>query len=168
MRAAIIAALDQLADIARPYRATAAVHVAGIEGPGASLGPGIVAGLEGLLAQCRQPDFVEAALAKRTGRAVGDLTRLVPAAPSTPLTPASRIRHAPLSTAHLRDAGPVVDLALPGGHIPIHIGAAPALAFIASTSAFAIRDLPDLASEVGVALVERLIAAGWLEPEPVS
>jgi hypothetical protein len=78
------------------------------------------------------------------------------------------VRHAQLSTAYLRDAGGVVDLALPGGHISIHAGAARALAFIESTPAFRIRDLPDLAPEVGVALAERLIAAGWLVPEPLS
>jgi hypothetical protein len=166
MRAAIVAALDHASDMARPYRVTAASRITGVPGLGSALGPGIVAGLTHLIEQCRQPGFVEAALAKRAGREIGDLARLTPAiAPGVALSPKDRIRHAPLSILHLRDAGSVVDLALPGGHMAIHPGAAPALAFIAATSSFAIAELPGLAPEVSVALVERLIAAGILEPE---
>lgn len=169
LRAAVIAALDHMSDGARPVRATAATRLAGVQHLGAAIGPGIVGALESLIVQCRRPDFVEAALAKAASRAVGAFERLTPATSvALVLTPSTRVRHAPLSTACLRDANSVVDLALPGGHISIHAGAARALAFIASTPAFLIRDLPDLASEVGVALVERLVAAGWLEPEPLS
>jgi bifunctional lysine-specific demethylase and histidyl-hydroxylase MINA len=163
VRAAIIAALDHLADIARPLRVTAAARVACSTGVGA-VGADIATALETLIAQCRDPAFLKAALAKRASLTIGKFERLTPVSAVQPLTPASRIRHAPLSTVYLRDEGSVVDLALPGGHISIHAGAARALAFIAATSDFAIQDLPDLAPEVGVALVERLIAAGWLEP----
>jgi hypothetical protein len=163
VRTAIMAALDHLSDLSRPYRTTAAARVAGAKGQGVVLGPGIVAGLETLIAQCHDSAFAEAALAKRASLMVGKLERLTPATAAQHLTPASRVRHTPLSTAYLRDAGSVVDLALPGGHISIHAGAARALAFVAATTDFAIRDLPDLAPEVGVALVERLVAAGWLE-----
>jgi bifunctional lysine-specific demethylase and histidyl-hydroxylase MINA len=164
VRTAIMAALDHLSDVARPLRSTAAARVAGVKGHGAALGPGIVVGLETLIAQCRDPAFIEAALAKRASLTIGKLERLTPVVTAAPLNPASRVRHALLSTAYLRDTGSVVDLALPGGHISIHAGAARALAFVAATPDFAIRDLPDLAPEVSVALVERLVAAGWLEP----
>ncbi|MFZ4745476.1 MAG: JmjC domain-containing protein [Sphingomonas sp.] len=169
VRAAVIAALDHMSDSARPFRATAAARMVGTQDLGAAIGPSILGTLESLIGQCRRPDFVEAALAKAASRAVGAFERLAPVTgAAVPLTPATRVRHAQLSTAYLRDAGSVVDLALPGGHISIHAGAARALAFIASTPAFPVRDLPDLAPEVGVALVERLIAAGWLETEPLS
>ncbi len=169
VRAAVIAALDHLSDNARSLRATAAPRLAGVGDLGATVGPAITAALESLMMECRRPDFVDAALQKAAGRAVGAFDRLVPARrEALQLAPVTRVRHAPLSTAYLRKTGNVVDLALPGGHISIHAGAARALAFIAATSSFAIRDLPDLAPEVGIALVERLIAAGWLEPEPFS
>jgi hypothetical protein len=119
-----------------------------------------------LIDQCRQPGFIDAALAKRTSRAIGDLKRLTPVMALPPLlTSASRVRHAPWSTLHLRDTGTVIDLALPGGHMGIHAGAAAALAFIAATSSFVIGELPGLAPEVSVALVKRLVSAGMLEPE---
>lgn len=166
LRSAIIAALDHASDVARPYRVTAASRLAGYSGLGAALGPGIIAGLTHLVEQCRQPGFVDTALAKRIGRGIGDLTRLTPVTTTpSPLTSASRVRHAPLSTMYLRNAGEVVDLALPGGHVSIHAGAAPALAFIAATPSFAIGQLPGLAPEVGIALVERLVSAGLLEAE---
>ena len=164
LRAAVIAALDHLSDSARPLRATAATRMASAQNLGAAVGPNIVGALESLIVQCRRPDFVEAALAKSASRTVGAFERLVPAtAAPPPLTASTQVRHAPLATAYLRDVGNVVDLALPGGHISIHAGAARALAFIGATPRFAVADLPDLAPEVGVALVERLIAAGWLE-----
>lgn len=166
VRSAIIAALDHAADSTRPYRLTAASRLVGPGGIGAVLEPGIVAGLTHLIEQCRHPGFIDAALAKRTSRGIGDLKRLAPVIASPPpLTSASRVRHAPWSTLHLRDAGNVIDLALPGGHMGIHAGAAAALAFIAETPDFAIGELPGLAPEVGVALVERLVTAGLLEPE---
>jgi uncharacterized RmlC-like cupin family protein len=166
LRSAIMAALDHASDTARPYRVTAASRLVGVPRLGAALGPGIVAALTHLVDLCREPDFVDAALARRMSRGIGDLARLTPVnATLLPLAPASRVRHAPLSTVHLRNAGNVVDLALPGGHVPIHAGAAPALAFIAATTSFAISDLPGLAPEVSMALVERLVSAGLLEPE---
>ncbi len=169
LRAAVIAALDHMSDGARPLRETAAARMAGARNLGAVLSPGIVATLESLIAQCRHPAFVEAALAKAASRTVGAFQRFTPPIRATlPLNPDTQVRHAPLSTAYLRAAGHVVDLALPGGHVSIHAGAARALAYIAATPRFAIRNLPDLAPEVGVALVERLVAAGWLEPEPLS
>jgi hypothetical protein len=169
VRAAVIAALDHMSDNARPFRATAATRMSGAQDLGAAIGPSILGTLESLIGQCRRPEFVKAALAKAASRAVGACERFAPVTgAAVPLTPATRVRHAQLSTAYLRDAGSVVDLALPGGHISIHAGAARALAFIASRPAFRVHDLPDLAPEVGVALVERLIAAGWLEPEPLS
>lgn len=169
VRSAVIAVLDHFSDTARPLRETAAARAAGARDIGATVGPQIIAALEILTDQCRRPGFVGDALAKATARTVGSFQRFTPPPiPSPPLTPVTRIRHAPLSTAYIRNAGTVVDLALPGGHISIHVGAARALAYIASTPRFAIRDLPDLAPEVGVALVERLVAAGWLEREPLS
>lgn len=166
LRAAIAAVLDHMSDSARPYRATAAVRISGVATLGAELQPVIVAALARLTEQARQPGFIEAALNKRANREVGKLERLVPAGAAQPkLSPDTRIRHAALSVVHLFDAGPAIDLALPGGHLSIHAGAAPALAFIAETPSFAVRDTPDLAPDVSIALIERLIAAGLLELE---
>ncbi len=150
-RAALIAAIDHLSETARPLRAAA------------GRASDLASAFTDLAEHCRQPGFVEAALERRNGRAVADLTRLVPlvAAPTPGAT--TRVRHAALSAAHLRQTGTTVELALPGGRIALHAGAAPALRFILATQSFAISDLSDLAPDVAVALVGRLIEAGLLE-----
>jgi hypothetical protein len=164
LRSAITAVLDHMSDHVRPYRATAAAQISGVSGLAAELQPVIVAALAQLTEQARQPGFVEAALNKRANREVGKLERLVPAGTPLPkLTPDTRIRHATLAMVHLFDAGPVIDLALPGGHLSIHAGAARALAFVTETPSFDVRDTPGLAPDVSIALIERLIAAGFLE-----
>jgi len=164
LRSAITAVLDHMSDHVRPYRATAAAQISGVSGLAAELQPVIVAALAQLTEQARQPGFVEAALNKRANREVGKLERLVPAGTPLPkLTPDTRIRHATLATVHLFDAGSVIDLALPGGHLSIHSGAARALAFVTETPSFDVRDTPGLAPDVSIALIERLIAAGFLE-----
>lgn len=162
LRAAIIAALDHLSDLARPYRATARAREPRAPPTETAIGSDLLAGLETLIAQCRDHAFIEAALAKRSSLTVGKLTRLAPTVSPPALTLASRVRHAPLSIAHLRDAGSVIDLALPGGHISLHPGAGRALAFIMATPDFAIGEMPDLGGEVAVALVDRLVRAGLL------
>lgn len=153
LRAAMTAAIDHLSETARPLRAAA------------GSAPDLARAFADLAERCRQPGFVEAALERRSGRSVADLARLVPPVAAATLGAATRVRHVALSAAHLRETGATVELALPGGRMALHAGAAPALRFILATPAFAVGDLPDLAPDVAVALVGRLIEAGLLEPE---
>lgn len=162
-REAVIAAVDHFADLARPMRATAATRIAGLDGLGSALAPGIDEAVARLLAGIRQPGFVEMALAKRSSQAIGALVRHVPQTASPPLTGATRVRHSPLAALHHFDTGAGLDVAVPGGHIMLHAAAGPALAFVAATPAFAIGDMPGLPVEHCVALAERLIVAGLLE-----
>ncbi|UVO55139.1 cupin domain-containing protein [Sphingomonas sp. SUN039] len=153
LRAAMIAAIDHLAETARPLRAAA------------GSANDLARAFADLAERCRQPQFVEAALERRSGRAVADLARLVPPVAAPVLGVTTRVRHAALSAAHLREAGATIELALPGGRMALHAGAAPALRFILATPAFAVGDLPGLTPDLAVALVGRLIEAGLLEPE---
>ena len=149
-----------MSDLNGALRATAAVRPGEA---GAALAPAIADAFSALLGNMREPRFAAAALAKRSSRAVGDLPRLTPSDPVPPVAPSTRLRHAPLAAMHRFDAGAVVDLAVPGGHILLHPAATPALAFIAATPVFAVSDIPGLPPEHCTALAARLCAAGLLE-----
>jgi hypothetical protein len=75
------------------------------------------------------------------------------------------VRHTPLAISHLRAAHGTMDFTLPGEHIAIHRGVERELRFIAATEQFRVGDLPGESSDdVRVALVNRLVASGLLEP----
>ncbi len=162
LRDALVAAVDLLSDLDRPLRET----LVGRIDPGMleALSPQVAGGAARLLEQCRSGAFVRAAMEHRSSRIVGDLPPLAkpPAVPA--LTAQSRVRHAPLAVCHLRQAGGLIDFSLPGGHIAIHPGVEEELRFIERASEFRIGDMPGGAAlEVRLALVGRLVAAGFLE-----
>jgi hypothetical protein len=105
-------------------------------------------------------------MAHRSARIVGDLPPLPKPAVREPLTPQSRLAHAPLAVAHLVQLGPLVDFAQPGARIGIHAGAEPALRYIVHNSSFRVNEIPGISDDVRIALVERLLASGFLESEP--
>lgn len=167
LRSAITAVFDHMSDRVCPYRATAAAQISKLSDLAAELyQPVIVAVLAWLTEQAPQPGFGEAALNKCAIREVGKLERLVAAGTPLPkLTPDTRVRHATLAMAHLFDAGPAIDLALPGGRLSIQAGAAMPLAFVTQTPSYDVRDTSGLAPDASIPLIERLIAAGILEPD---
>lgn len=170
LREAVIACLDQLSEFHRPLRETVGVF-AGIEARTNNYGhiPDDVRRAIGWLTECTKDNsFVAHALQRRSARFVGDLDKL-PMAPhgETPLAPATRLRHADLALAHLSGDADRIDFAYPGGHHYVHRGAEQSVLFIASTPEFQIQDMPgDVDSDVGLALVRKLLTTGFLELVP--
>lgn len=158
LRDVLIAAIDLMSDSDRSLRETAAQGTA-------VLAPQAVGGLERLIAQCTNADFVEAAMRHRSSRFVGGL----PALPRPEVPPnvsaETRVRHSPLAVFYLRRTGDWLDLAFPGDRLAIHPGVEEELRFIQGTAEFRVRDIPGASGlDVRVALVGRLIAAGLIEP----
>jgi len=163
LRDALIAAVDFLSDHDRAYRETLVARFGrdGLE----PLSPAVARGLERLLGQCRSGAFVDSAMKHRSSRIIGDLPALPRPASVPPLTPGSRVRHAPLAICHLRHARERIDFRVPGGHVAVHPGVEEELRFIAEASEFRIGEVPGKAAmEVRLALIGRLIAEGFLEP----
>jgi hypothetical protein len=160
VREAIIAALDQLSDHDRAFREAAPTRAGGPE----ILSGKVVDGLARLIAQCRVPGFVGAAMEHRSARAIKDLPALPKASVQHAVTPASRMVHAEFAISHLIDLPTLVHLSFPGSSLGIHPGAAPALKFIIEHPSFRVSDIPGLADDVRVALVERLRSSGFLRP----
>ena len=163
MRAAIIAALDHLSDLDRDLRETPGdLAAANHGGVAADLPARMGAAVERLLAQVRAPGFADAAMQRRFSRFVGGLPQLPAEAGAAPIGPATMMEHGPIAIGHLIVTPQRIDFAQPGGHIQLHPGAEPAMRFIAETPRFRVGDIPGLANEVRVALVERLAASGFL------
>jgi bifunctional lysine-specific demethylase and histidyl-hydroxylase MINA len=158
LRAAMLAALDHASELSRVFRTTVGVH-------GGATVAGLPEAFRQLSEACRRPDYVDGALTRAGGRGIADLARLVPVAPVPPLLPQTRLRHALLGAMHLRETSGGIEIAVPGGRIPVHASAGSALAFIAATPVFTLASVPGLEPPVALALVERLTAAGVLEPE---
>lgn len=162
LREAIVAALDHLSDMNRPLRATVAGQMAGISAE--ALAPGVADALSQMVGAVRAPGFLQAALERRSSRAIGALDPLPrpPAAPALGLdTP---LRHAQGAFSHLGANAETIDVAYPGGHLYIHRGAQAAVMFITRTPSFRVRDLPgEIGDDVRLALVTRFVEVGFLE-----
>ena len=163
MRAAIIAALDHMSDLDRSFRETAALLHDASHGDTAPDLPGQMQDLLArLLERCKTPDFVEAAKQRRLSRFVGDLPALQPSGSAAAIHPSTVVEHGAEAICHLLETPSHIDFSQPGGHTLLHPGAGPALQFIADRPRFRVHDIPGLADEVRVALVERLVASGFL------
>lgn len=163
LREAIIAALDHLSDHERMLREGALGRV-DADADTNRLSGTMAAALERLHAAIRSPAFVEDALQRRASRTIGGLAKLVGKPPAAPLSAASVVQHNPLAMCHMLSTAAMIDFCQPGGHINIHRGVEAALAFLSVTPRFRIADLPgDMPDDVRVALVERLVASGFLE-----
>ena len=172
VRDAIIAALDHLSDLERPLRAGAtrrADDLANGESP-EQIPEQIRTGLDRFAAACRSNSFIEDAMERRLARMVADLPKLPSAPLRTPITPNSRMQHNPLAMAQLTTTEEVVDFSQPGEHIFVHRGAEESLRFVAETPEFRVADIPGtIGDDVRVALVNRLVASGFLQPgDPAS
>lgn len=162
VREAIIAALDHLSDYDRGLRETALGRVDQLGAGLPAMQAKMVQGLEGLLAQCRSPGFVASALQRRSSRFIGDLPKLPPSERPALLAAETVLAHAEGATSMMLATPELIDFAQPGAHLHVHRAAEGALRFIAATPSFRVRDVPGLADELRDALVERLLASGFL------
>ncbi|MBU1376733.1 MAG: cupin domain-containing protein [Alphaproteobacteria bacterium] len=169
LRDAIIAALDHLSDMNRPLRATVAGQLEGLSAE--PLVPAVVGAVGQLLNAAGAPGFLQAALERRSSRAIGDFDALPRPSQPPALGLDTLLRHAGHAFSHLGANAETIDFAYPGGHLYIHRGAQEAVVFIAHTESFRVRDLPgDIGDEVRVALAARFVEVGFLElagsPQP--
>ena len=165
LREAVIAALDHLSDLDRPFRATVGGRLGFPDPGGQRLAPVVAEATERLLAATRVPGFMAAALQRRASRTVGDLDPLPrPAVPPPPLGPDTVLRHAGTACSYLTANEQTIDFAYPGGHLYIHRGAQDAVVYIAQTPSFRVRDIPgEIGDDVRIALAERFLQVGFLE-----
>lgn len=162
LRAAIIAALDHLSDMNRPLRATVAGQMADLSPD--TLAPAMADAVGQLLGAIRAPGFLQAALQRRSSRAIGDLDALPRPAQAPALGLDTLLRHAGHAFSHLGANAETIDFAYPGGHLYIHRGAQEAVLFISETPSFRVRDLPGgIGDEVRLALAARFVEVGFLE-----
>lgn len=165
VRDAIAAALDHCSDGERSLRegvTERAESVAAGEET-ARIAEEVRAGLKKLVAACESDEFIREAIEWRTSRMICDMAPL-PSTPPRPISLDTRLRHHPLAAAKVILAGQDLDFAQPGQHILVHPGAEESLRYIASTSEFTVADIPGpLADDVRIALVQRLVATGFLE-----
>lgn len=126
----------------------------------------ICGALEMLLQQCRQPGFIQAALAHRQAQMLLELPKLpAPVADvSAGLGLHSRLCHHPLAISQLNAGQDMLDLRIPGEQLLLHPGVGESLAFISQTPAFTVSQIPGaVTDEVRLALVQRLLSSGFLQ-----
>ena len=166
LRAAIIAALDHLSDLERPFRQTVGQHLTRSirSGDFGALPVNVSQGVARLQAACQSDGFVAQALQLRSARAIGDLNPLAVQPDRPALSPTSLVRQAPMAMCHLAASTDLLEFSYPGGRLYIHKGAEQSVRFIASTVEFKIGDIPgDIGDDVRLALAERFLGCGFLQ-----
>ena len=169
LREAIMASLDYLSDLDRSFREMADGRLGSsiLRNRFGALPQRVREGTAKLASICADPDFVAQALQLRSSRAISGLKELAPAGSGSALNIDSEMRHTPRAMSHLSGNSTKIDFSHPGGHLYIHRGATEAVAFIADTPRFRVRQIPGgLEDDVRLALVEKFVAAGFLEVLP--
>ncbi len=164
-REALIAAVDHLSDLDRSLRCTVggrlAYQLGGVGFDGLSLG--VLDSLARVLAACKTPGFLFAALQRRSARVIPALAPLPSPAVAAPLSLSSMLRHTENAFAHLTANAEKIDVSYPGGHLFIHRGAQESVLYIVSTPTFRVRDIPGaLDEEVRLSLAARFVEIGFL------
>lgn len=165
LRDAVIAALDHMSDLDRRLRMGVGNRLAAQTRTGqfGDLPAQVRGALGQLLRLCGDDAFLGQALQRRASRALGNLEALERPADAPPLSLQSRLKRHPLALGHVIGNAERLDFAHPGGHIHIHRGAEPAVAFIANATDFRVADLPGgLPEDVRLALAQRFVDAGFL------
>jgi len=165
VREALIAALDQLADVDRPLRTTVGGRLAfQLRGAGLErLAPPVLEAGERLRAALAAPGFLGAALQRRASRVVAALAPL-PVTAHPPLGLDTELMQSPLACCQLTANPEKIDFSHPGGHLYIHRGAEQSLLFMVNTPRFRVRDIPgEISDEVRLSLAGRLVATGFLQ-----
>ncbi|HUB86111.1 MAG TPA: cupin domain-containing protein [Rhizomicrobium sp.] len=165
LREMIIACLDHVSDFSKPLRENAGATAAQVFSSNLGNLPARVQdGLAFVLAQIQKDGVVADAMQRRSSRFVSALPSLKKPTGDVTLSPATRMRHAPLATSHLYGNATTLDFAYPGGHHYIHRGAEQSVVFIARTPEFSIRDIPgEITNDVRIALVKKFLESGFLE-----
>lgn len=166
LREAIIACIDHLSDLSRPFRETVGARI-GTQAQTSDFGDltdRIRAGIADLMTHCGTDAFIVESLQRRSARAIGSLDKLTPPTEHIALSPLTRLRHNRLGVCHTVASASRIDFAYPGGHHFIHRGVEQSVAFIAKTPEFCIRDIPgEIGEDVRMALAEKLVSSGFLQ-----
>jgi mannose-6-phosphate isomerase-like protein (cupin superfamily) len=165
LREAIIATLDHLSDLDRPFRQTVGQRLAQSIGSGDfNALPGEVRkGVARLAALCQSEGFVAEALQLRSARAISNLSALSRQQGQPEISRNSLVRQAPMAMCHLVASEDMLEFNYPGGRIYIHKGAEPGVRFITNTFEFKIGDIPgDIGDDVRLALANRFLDCGFL------
>jgi hypothetical protein len=166
VREVVLAAVDHLSDLDRGWRTTATPFLAqqvtsGQFGPLPDL---VTRAVQALSEAVQAPDFIAAALQRRSARAVGYLAATPPTMRAA-LTLDTEIQQRAQSFCHLSANLEKIDVAYPGGHLYIHRGAETSVLYLVNTARFRVRDIPgDVDDAVRLALATRFCDAGILEP----
>lgn len=167
LRDAMVAALDHLSDLDRPLRAGVTKRADDLSHGKANqyVAEQVKNGLGKLMASSEDATFVNNAMARRRARLIADLPKLPASATGQTLDLQSRIQHSPLAMSHIIKTPENLDFSQPGEQIFIHPGAEESLQYIVNTPEFTVADIPGkIGDDVRVALVNRLVISGFLQP----
>jgi hypothetical protein len=170
-REALIAAVDHLSDLDRSLRCTVGGRLAyQLGGVGFdSLSLSVLDSLARVLAACKTPGFLFAALQRRSARVVPALAPLPAPGVTVPLSLNSALRQTDGAFCHLTANPEKIDVSYPGGHIFIHRGAQECILFIMRTRRFRVRDLPGaVGDDIRLSLAARFIEIGFLEMDALD
>lgn len=166
VRDALNSVLDHYSDLNRPVRMDAGIRADSIA-QGAdweTLTKQIKDHLNQLQSSCSQEQFIRTALHRQKTRMIVDLPKLRPNGDPNNLSLQTLVEHNPLAIADLIATDNIVDFSQPGEQILVHLGAEECMQFILLNKQFKIADIPgEIADEVRIALVSRLVASGFLQ-----
>lgn len=166
LREAIIAALDLLSDLDKPVRsnlASRADHLATGQGA-AQIQAQIRQGVEKLKQICQSDLFIRDALNFRRSRVIQQLPKLPVSKMQSVNSVHHKVRHSPLAIAGLFATNDILDFRQPGKQHLIHLGAEVSVRFILSRQEFSVSEIPgDISDEVRIAMVNKMLAEGYLE-----
>ncbi|TNE66585.1 MAG: hypothetical protein EP335_03215 [Alphaproteobacteria bacterium] len=169
VRDAVAASLDFLSDLDPTIRRNLGVRADGLSHNSdmSQVLLQVRAAVDKLHKYCQSDAFVRDALMHRQARQMLELPPLRRSEMRPVVTADSRLRRTELAMVQLAVTPDIVDFRQPGQQTLIHLGVADAMRFIAATPEFTVRDIPtDGGDAVRVALVERLLGTGFLEPVP--
>ena len=169
VRAAVIAAVDHLADLDRGWRTTIGNRLPyQLRGPAVDrIAQAVAEATVNLANACRTPGFLVSALQWRSSRAIAALAPL-PAHDGAPaLTLDSELAQGELAFCHLTATAERIDLSYPGGHVYIHRGVQPCVEYMVNTARFRVRDIPgEVGDDIRLSLAGRFLEIGLLKLAP--
>jgi hypothetical protein len=166
LRDAMSAALDHLSDVDQTLRLTIGGQL-GFQLLGAGFertAPAVIEGTARLLAAVRTPDFLAAALHRRSARTIASFKPL-PAPESIPAIDLDTIVvQTDVAFCHLSANVQRIDFSYPGGHIFIHRGAEQSLLYMVNTPRFRVREIPgEVTDDIRLSLASKLLEVGFLK-----
>jgi hypothetical protein len=171
VRAAVIAAVDHLADLDRGWRTTIGNRLSyQLRGPGLDrIAPAVAEATVNLANACRTPGFLVSALQWRSSRAIAALAALPQDGSAPALTLDSELAQGELAFCHLTATPERIDVSYPGGHLYIHRGAQPCIEYMVNTARFRVRDIPgEVGDDIRLSLAGRFLEIGFLKLAPAG